>query len=236
MFDFKGQKLLIIAPHPDDEVIGCAGLIQKVKKSGGKVYVLFLTVGDTKDFTKNGSSSLKERKDEIKKVSTFLKYDDYDIAFEGKDYHLKLDKIGQKELMDVIERESKVSLEKIKPDIVAFPSVVSYNQDHRVAAYAAHAACRPASPLDKHFISTVLSYEEPADSWNISTPSIVSFFITLTKKELEKKIKAMELYGSQNRPFPNLRSLKSLDLTASIRGARIGFDYAEGFGVYRLVS
>ena len=50
MFDFKGQKLLVIAPHPDDEVIGCAGLIQKIKNGGGKVFVLFLTVGDTNDF------------------------------------------------------------------------------------------------------------------------------------------------------------------------------------------
>ena len=71
------QRLLIIAPHPDDEVIGCAGLIQKVKNNGGKVFVLFLTVGDTKDFSKKGISSLNDRKKEIKKVSSFLKYDSH---------------------------------------------------------------------------------------------------------------------------------------------------------------
>src|SRR3990167_4258794 len=47
--DFKKQKLLVIAPHPDDEVIGCGGLIAKIKDAGGQVYVLFLTVGDTRD-------------------------------------------------------------------------------------------------------------------------------------------------------------------------------------------
>ncbi|KKR86620.1 MAG: hypothetical protein UU34_C0012G0018 [Candidatus Curtissbacteria bacterium GW2011_GWA1_41_11] len=49
--DFKKQKLLVIAPHPDDEVIGCGGLIAKIKDAGGQVYVLFLTVGDSRDFT-----------------------------------------------------------------------------------------------------------------------------------------------------------------------------------------
>jgi len=119
----SSDKLLVIAPHPDDEVIGCGGLIQKVKKAGGKVYVIFLTNGTTNDFSKNGPSTENERDEEIKKVSKFLDFDDYHIAFEGNDFHLKLDTIGQKKIMDMIERESPISIEKIKPTIVVFPSV-----------------------------------------------------------------------------------------------------------------
>src|SRR3989344_9283508 len=78
------QRLLVVAPHPDDEVIGCGGLIQKIKEGSGKVYILFLTVGETRDFSKKGISSLATRKKEIEKVAKFLQYDDYDIALEGE--------------------------------------------------------------------------------------------------------------------------------------------------------
>lgn len=234
MIDFKGQKLLIIAPHPDDEVIGCAGLIQKVKQAGGKVYILFLTVGDTKDFSKNGSSSLKERKKEIEKVSKFLKYDDYDILFEGNDFHLKLDKLGQKKLMDVIERESKVSFEKIKPSIVAFPSFHSYNQDHRVVAYAAHAALRPSDKKLKHFVPIVLGYEEAADLWNSGEQIIPNLFIQLNESEIANKSKVLRLYKSQHRNFPNPRSPEALKTLAKLRGTQSGNKFSEGFFIHRL--
>ena len=110
----SSDKLLVIAPHPDDEVIGCGGLIQKVKKAGGKVYVIFLTNGTTNDFSKNGPSTENERDEEIKKVSKFLDFDDYHIAFEGNDFHLKLDTIGQKKIMETSSwrRESCTVLSK----------------------------------------------------------------------------------------------------------------------------
>lgn len=234
MLDLKGQRLLIIAPHPDDEVIGCAGLIQKVKKAGGKVFVLFLTVGDTKDFSKNGSSTLAERKKEIKKVSAFLKYDDYDIVFEGEKYHLKLDLLGQKNLMGIIERESSVSIEKIKPSIVAFPSFSSYNQDHRIAAEATFAAVRPSNRGAKHFVPTVLSYEEAVDFWSVKNKNMPNVFMSISKKEINKKLKALKLYRSQNRPFPNLRSIKTLESLATLRGSQVGTEFAEAYTVYRI--
>src|SRR3989344_3546849 len=222
MVNLKNQRLLIIAPHPDDEVIGCGGLIQKIKKGGERVFVLFLTVGDTNDFSKKGISKAAQRKEEIKKVSSFLGYDKYDIAFEGSRYHLKLDLLGQKKLMDIIERESSLSIEKIKPSIVAFPSFSSYNQDHRAAANATYAALRPAERETKHFVPTVLIYEEPADSWNTTQQISPNVFIPITEKEISIKLKAMDFYRSQLRMFPNLRSLKALQTLAVLRGAQSG--------------
>ena len=236
MLDLKGpQKLLVIAPHPDDEVIGCAGLIQKVKQNKGKVYVLFLTVGDTNDFSKTGSSSLTARKKEIENVSEFLEYDDYDIAFEGDDYHLKLDKLGQKKLMDVIERESKVSIEKIKPTIVVFPSASSYNQDHRIAALATHAALRPSNKESKHFVPTILKYEEAADLWSTEEKRSPDVLVSLSEAEINTKLKALRLYKSQDRPAPNTRSAKVLESLSILRGSQAGTQYAEGFISHRLI-
>ena len=64
--NYKNKKLLVIAPHPDDEVLGCGGLISKVKSGGGKVHVLCFTVGNIKQY--GGTSNSKKRILELKKV------------------------------------------------------------------------------------------------------------------------------------------------------------------------
>ena len=233
MFKLKTQTLLVVAPHPDDEVIGCGGLINKITENGGRVYVLYLTVGETRDFSKRGYSGLEERRKELEEVSKFLKFDGFDLAFEGNDYHLKLDILGQKALMDVIERESPVSIERVKPTIIAFPSPASYNQDHRIAAVAAHAATRPAQADSKHFVSTVLAYEEPADVWSWQERIEPNFFVPLSKHELLIKIAALKIYKSQLRTFPNLRSIDLVRELAVLRGAEVGRELAEGFCQFR---
>jgi len=233
--DFKKQKLLVIAPHPDDEVIGCGGLIAKIKEAGGSVFVLFLTVGDTRDFTKEGLSTAKERIAEIEAVAKFLKYDNWDMAFEGNDYHLRLDTLGQKALMDVIERKSKVSIEKVKPTIIAFPSQNSFNQDHRTAALATFAATRPTPTGSKHLAGMILEYEEPIDQWSLNKSSGINFFVPLTKREVDIKMKALRLYKSQDRPAPNLRSAAALTTLSKLRGAHSGNMFAEGFTSYRTI-
>lgn len=236
MLDFKKQKLLVIAPHPDDEVIGCGGLIKKIKGAGGKVYVLFLTAGDTRDFTKKGLSTGKERQREIEKVAKFLKYDSFDLAFLGDDYHLKLDLLGQKTLMDVIERGSKVSLEKIKPTIVAFPPVTSYNQDHQIAAKAVYATLRPSPRVNKHLVNLAIAYEGPADQWTLEARANINFFVPLSKGELDTKIKALAFYKSQVRAHPSTRSFETLAALATLRGSQSGNNLAEGYTSYREVT
>lgn len=235
MRDLKNERLLVVAPHPDDEVIGCAGMITKIKQAGGKVFVLFLTIGDTKDFSQKGTSSISEREQEIVNVAKFLKIDDFEIAYRGSDYHLRLDAHGQQLIISLIERTSRVSIEKIKPTIVAFPSLYSYNQDHQLVARAAHAALRPAEPTTKHFVPTVLAYEMPMDEWSLSHQVVPNFFVPLTSVEMKQKTRAMSLYSSQMRPAPNPRSLAILESFARLRGAHIGVEFAEGYYSYRMI-
>ncbi|MBI3282636.1 PIG-L family deacetylase [Candidatus Curtissbacteria bacterium] len=234
MLSLTAQKLLIIAPHPDDEVIGCGGLIKRIKDSGGKVYVLYLTVGDTRDFTKKGLSTGDEREKEIEAVVKYLKIDGWDLAFAGNDYHLQLDKLGQKALMDVIERDSKVSIENIKPTIVAIPCAGSYNQDHKIAAPAAFATLRPTPTSSKHFVETILEYEEPADNWSFKASNL-NFFVALFREELDAKLVALKLYKSQLREAPHMRSAEIIRALAKLRGAQIGSNFAEAFKLYRAV-
>ena len=235
MLNLTKQKLLVIAPHPDDEVIGCGGLIKRIKDAGRRVYVLYLTVGDTRDFTKKSSSTIGERRLEIEKVARFFGFDDYYLAFEGNDYHLRLDTLGQKAIMDIIERECPVSLESVKPTIVTFPSPASYNQDHRIVANATHAALRPTTKSNKNFVPFVLSYEEAADHWQLLSSSEPNFLLPLTQEDLAAKIFALKLYKSQLRLGANPRSPQVLKTLATVRGSLCGAAFAEGFLSWRTV-
>ena len=232
--DLSKKKLLIVAPHPDDEVIGCGGLISKIKSLGGKVFIIYLTVGTTKDFSKKGVSTGDERIGEIKKVARFLNIDDWRIAFEGDEYHLKLDQLSQLEIITQIEKGERISLEKTRPDIIAFPWKGDYNQDHRTASTAAFSACRPSPKASKFIPDVILSYEEPMYQWTQSGGFVPNFFVTLSRKNINDKIKAMSLYTSQKRGDGFLRGPRSLESLAALRGATVGTDFAEAYYSYKI--
>lgn len=236
MLQLAKQKLLIIAPHPDDEVLGCGGLIKKVKDAGGKVYVLFLTVGTTLEYAKHGTTTADERIAEIEAVAKFLRYDDFQIAFLGDEYHLKLDTLPQKQLMYEIERGNKLSLEKLQPTMILTPPMHDYNQDHRAATQAVIAAARPAPDDTKPFQKIVLGYESvPTAEWAATFIHNPNFFVPLTEEELDTKLKALSLYKSQVRHGAHPRSLQSVKTLARYRGIACGSEASEAYYSYRFV-
>ncbi len=177
MIPLNKQRLLVIAPHPDDEVLGCGGFIRRIKDEGGKVFILFLTVGTTKDFSRSGISTDSQRILEIKKVASFLKFDGWRIAFPGDDYHLKLDNIPQKDIIHEIERGEQISIQTIKPTIILTPQSADYNQDHRACTEAVFAVTRPAPNDLKPLQRVVLGYESVPAEWSIFPPSTPNFFV-----------------------------------------------------------
>jgi len=230
---FKNKTILVVAPHPDDEVLGAGGLIKRVKDEGGKVFVLYLTVGSTTDFTKKGLSTEAERLAEIEGVSKFYKLDGWRIAFQGDLYHLQLDRLPLRQIIHEIERGEEVSLEALRADVIVFPSLGDYNQDHAVAARACFAACRPAPKKDKFTPETILSYEEPMDTWSME-PVQLNYFVELSERQLNAKIKAMEIYQSQIRGKGHPRSREVLKALAAVRGSSIGAEFAEGFFAHKI--
>ena len=103
---FNNERLLIIAPHADDE-IGCSGLINKIKKSGGKVFIQVLVMGG---FNKIGSRKIKKEdwKKEFLQASNFLKVDDYEITFFDDEKMLRLDTIPLADIINILELKSKI--------------------------------------------------------------------------------------------------------------------------------
>lgn len=235
MLDLATTTLLVIAPHPDDEVINCGGLIKRVKEAGGTVYVLYLTVGTSNDFGTNNTSDAKGRIDEIKAVVKFMNIDGWHVAFKGDNYHLKLDTIAQREIINEIERGKELSLETLQPNVIAFPSFTDYNQDHRAAATAAFAACRPAPQIDKHVPTTVLTGESPMEGWSYPFGKLQpNVYINLTKEQAQSKVDAMKLYRSQLRGTGHPRHIDTLLALAQVRGSTIGTSYAEAYVGHKL--
>lgn len=236
MMNFKDQRVLVLAPHPDDEVLGCGGLISRFKREGAEVFVLYMTVGTTKDFSRKGLSTQDERVKEIEKVAAYLRFDGYRIAFPGDDYHLKLDAVPQKDLINEIERGDDISLEATKPTIVVTPSSFDYNQDHNAVCEATIAATRPTPPKYKAFQPLVLTYELPYGSWTtLDTVPHPSFFVALQEEDLRAKEKALTLYRSQLKNAKGPLSVHGISVLANMRGFQSGVELAEAFFLKRNV-
>ena len=227
MNDFSNEKLLVIAPHSDDEILGCGGLISKVKKEGGKVYVLIFNLGFEKDDTKE---SQEKRKNEVQEAMNVLKVDNYHLVHDQPDNNRDLDAEPLHSLIEVIESSSNVSLEKIAPTIVAIPTVFSHHQDHVHVHRACIAALRPIStPISK----IVLSYEAPEHSrWSASGVFEPNLFVEIDDV-IENKIMAFNKYRSQIRPGG--RDDDSIRNQAKYRGREVGKNLCEAFYVHRFI-
>ena len=197
MIDWASQRLLVVAPHPDDELLGCGGLINLVKRSGGQVFVLFLTVGDTRDYSQAGQSTGSEREREIEEVAKFFDLDGYHIALPGSDYHLQLDHQPQQRLIDLLERDNPLCISEVRPSVVLLPEISSYNQDHKSAAYAGITALRPGPWGERHQPTMVLMYEEVADGWSGESISPRNFYVGIESIDLDRKIEGLRRYASQ---------------------------------------
>jgi len=79
VINFSDMRLLILSPHPDDETLGCGGLIRRIKKAGGEVYVMIITYGDEAQY--GGFSEKSTRLTELENVMSFLKVDDLPVLF-----------------------------------------------------------------------------------------------------------------------------------------------------------
>jgi LmbE family N-acetylglucosaminyl deacetylase len=228
------QTLLVVAVHPDDDVLGSAGLITRVKQGGGSVYVLYVTVGPSFQYDHtHHHTSLDERLREVEEVARFLKVDDYEVALTGEQYHLRLNAVPQQTLVDLIEKVSRVSLNRVRPSIVALPAPNHYHQDHQAVAAAGFAACRPVARDLKPFQDVVLFYEQPCYAWSVDRlqPNV---YVDISDC-IDTKIHALELYRTQVRDGYAIRTSDNLRRLAELRGREVGVAAAEAFIGHRLV-
>lgn len=152
------------------------------------------------------------------------------------DFHY-LDTIPRKNLINYLETESKISLFKIKPTIVALPTIFSSHQDH-TQAYKAVISSLRMQPQDQfQSPKLIVSYESP--EYYFWSPYIEfgkfspNFFLELSDDDIKNKIKAQSIYQSQW--MKGKRDAKKIKALATIRGSEAGVKFAEAFNVHRMI-
>lgn len=229
------QRLLVVAPHADDETAGAGGLIARVKEAGGKVFVMVLSTGDLLHFDATGKKTRKAtRRQELAEAMNVLEVDDWEIVYEETSLHLRLETLPRRDLAEKIERKARLATEKTRPTMIVLPAP-SYNQDHEAVYKAGLTACRPHLARLKAFQNFVLVADAPQLAWGTAVPFRPNFYVDISGPYLERKLKAYACHRSQIRPEPSQAGLGALRLLAEARGREISVPAAEAFECRRFV-
>lgn len=218
------MDVLVIAAHPDDEVLGVGGTIVKHVSSGDTVYVYIVTDGSSTQYEGN-NEILEKKKEEAKKAN--FKLGVKEIIF-GNLPDMKLDTIPHVQ----INKEISKVIEKIKPQIVYTHHYGDLNKDHQEVYKSTLVACRPYnSGVKELYLYEILSSSEWGEMSSQIKPML---FQKLTKDELGLKIEAMKEYESELRDYPHPRSLEGIINLSKFRGQMISKEYAEAFEIVRV--
>ena len=213
------MKILVLAAHPDDEVLGMGGTIKKLSKLGNKIHLCVITEGASAQY--KNKKMIKIRKEACIASGKILGINDFTfLGFPDA----KLDSIPQLEINKKLEKLIK----KIKPEIVYTTPDNDLNKDHQKIYESTLVVTRPLSSSVKQ----ILAYEI---SSIVKTPFVPTVYEDISKEFLDK-IKAFKMYGSEIEKFPHNRSIEVLESLAQLRGMESGLIKAEAFHLIRKIS
>lgn len=210
------SSVMVIAPHPDDDILGCGGLISRVVNEGGSVTVLYANLESV------------DRQKEIENALSLLP-----ATVQTGIYCVEPDGIRSnvKHLATWIES----AIKHYKPEVVCIPNRTAYHQDHRITAEASVIATRPSGGTGNHRPPIVLEYEVVGDVWPPRNTLAPQLSVTLGWKDVLFKMDAMTMHKSQIREAPSERSLHSICSLAELRGSQAGYGLAEAYSILRWV-
>jgi len=222
------QKILVIAPHADDEILGCGGTISKYSLFGYDVRVLILTdanKGAPELFSKKYIINVREEAKKANKIIGTKK-----LYFEDLPA-LKLNQYPFYKISKTIENY----IEKLKPEVILLPSGNDLHDDHKITFRATKVASRINK---KSSLKKILSYEVLSETeWNENEKSFnPNYFVSLGGININSKIQAFLKYKSQNRKFPHPRSTEGILNLSKVRGSQVFMEHAEAFKVEKIID
>lgn len=226
------KTILVVAAHPDDEVLGCGGTIARSVDQGMTVHVAFLADGVSSRAHEPGGQSdegLQVRRTAAQKANKILGVNS--VSF-GDFPDNQMDVVA---LLDVVKIVEKLIVTH-QPDTIFTHHAGDLNIDHRRTHEAVATACRPRSG---HPVKTLLCFEVPSSTeWQVpgTAPCFAPHWFVDISKTLDRKIAALNAYGAELCPWPHPRSWQGVEHLARWRGAIIGAEAAEAFILGRHLS
>lgn len=222
----KQQCVLVVAAHPDDEILGCGGTLVKHAMQGDEVHIMILAEGLTsRDAVRDAELHQKELKQlhmTSQTVGSIIGATSVELC------NFPDNRMDGVELLDVVKKVESV-IEKYKPTIVYTHHVGDVNIDHQVAHKAVVTACRP---MPGQTVQTILFFETLSSTeWQVPGEGLEftpNWFVDI-EKTFDKKMEALRCYASEMREYPHSRSCESVEILAKYRGTTIGCHLAEAF-------
>lgn len=215
------MKILVFAPHNDDEVLGVGGTIARYVSEGHEVYVCEVTKSISEERLKFIRQEAREAHKILGVKETFFL--DFPVV-----------RLKETPLVELNEELSRI-VTKVKPDIAYIPHKGDIHMDHYMVSHSAMVAMRPIGDFK---VKEIYAYETLSETeWNI--PSVENAFIPNVWVDItefiEKKKQAMACYKSQIKEPPHPRSNEIIEALARLRGSTIGVPYAESFMLIRKI-
>lgn len=225
------STILVVAAHPDDEILGVGATIAKHVKNGDDAYALILGEGQTSRTSTREETNpcvVEELHKNSVSASKIIGYKE--IYFEN----FPDNRFDQVDLLDIVKVVEKY-IARIQPDIVYTHHKGDLNIDHQ---YTFRAVMTGTRPVNNYCVKEIYCFETVSSTeWNFSYGDDAFNPDTFVNIEdtFETKIRAMKHYKSELGEFPHPRSLKSLDISARRWGTVTGMKYAEAFETLRVI-
>ena len=223
------NRVLIVSAHPDDDILGCGGLMSRLKNST-EFKVVFIGEGTSCRYNEPNDSDSVEK--EIKIRNAFgIEALEYLGINRYSFYNLPCGRFDQEPLIKInkiIENE----IDDFKPDTVFTHSDIDSNKDHVKVFNSVIIATRPGLGVNKVYSFEVLSSTE----WGFSKAFTPNMFFELSEEDVECKSRALKKYKSEIRNPPHPRNKRGIYTLAKYRGMQSGNEYAEAFQVIREIA
>ncbi len=221
------NTILCIAPHPDDETLGCGGTLLKYRAAGDHTHWLICTdIIEEDGFTPD---KIAKREKEIMQVAKQYKFES--VQRLG----LRTTRVDRYGMNEVVEKISDV-IREIQPDTVYLPFKNDVHSDHRRIFEASYACTKKfrSKSINRLFMMEVPSETEFSPSLGGSS-FVPNYFVDITE-HMEKKLKILHVYEGETGKHPFPRSAENIGALATFRGSQAGCRYAEGFMVLKIIE